>query len=218
MSVVAEISAPLTVAPFGSALSNHQGVTVEVDPVVPSGGSSHHLWIGGEASDALVEDLNSSPDFGPVVVVDELPDRTLVRVGWETADSPLFDLVDSVDGRISAAEGTPDGWSLCIRFPDREAVRRFISRAGDRNLGIELRELLDTPAVEDRHAVSPKQRETLAAALEMGYFEVPRQATLADFAAELDISEQGVSERLRRGLSTYLSLALHGDGTNGNNG
>jgi predicted DNA binding protein len=37
--------------------------------------------------------------------------------------------------------------------------------------------------------------------VEEGYFDVPCRVTMADLAAEFDISNQAASERLRRGLS-----------------
>nr|WP_255473553.1 helix-turn-helix domain-containing protein [Halogeometricum sp. CBA1124] len=52
------------------------------------------------------------------------------------------------------------------------------------------------------------QRETLALAIRRGYFEVPRSATLSDLAAELGVSKQAVSERLRRALALLARDAV----------
>lgn len=42
------------------------------------------------------------------------------------------------------------------------------------------------------------QQEALRTAYELGYFDIPRQASLEDIATELDISASSLSERLRR--------------------
>jgi len=50
-----------------------------------------------------------------------------------------------------------------------------------------------------------KQREALQAAVRMGYFDVPRRANQGDLSDLLGVSEQAVSERLRRASQTMVS-------------
>lgn len=59
-------------------------------------------------------------------------------------------------------------------------------------------------ANESTGALTDEERETLRVALEKGYFEVPRAATLAEVADELDRSDVEVSRRLRHGVGTVL--------------
>ena len=59
-----------------------------------------------------------------------------------------------------------------------------------------------------QYNVSEKQREALVLALEMGYFEIPREATLEAVAERLDISTKAASERLRRGQTNLLNDTL----------
>jgi predicted DNA binding protein len=49
-----------------------------------------------------------------------------------------------------------------------------------------------------------EERETLRAALEMGYFAVSRATTLVGVADELGRSDAGVSQRRRRGMGDVL--------------
>jgi len=214
MSVLAEFRAPVTAYPLSEELSDYPDISLEIDDIIPMGGSSHYVWVTGEAYNTLIEDLQSKPDAENVTVLDELPDRALVRFEWETGRSPVFDLVEEAGGRIAGAEGTPEGWALVINFPSQEDLRTFYELTQERGLDIRLQNLYeeDSPFPVDQFDISPKQRETLDVALAAGYFEVPRRATLADLADELGISEQGVSERLRRGLSTFLATMLTDDG------
>lgn len=48
-----------------------------------------------------------------------------------------------------------------------------------------------------------------------GYFEITRRTALAELADEIGVPEQAVSERLRRGLSSFVDSALPGDGESG---
>jgi predicted DNA binding protein len=42
------------------------------------------------------------------------------------------------------------------------------------------------------------------AAHERGYFEVPRRATLSDLAREFGVTEQAISQRLRRAMNAVV--------------
>jgi len=53
--------------------------------------------------------------------------------------------------------------------------------------------------------LTEKQREALEAAYAVGYYDVPKTGQLADIARELDLTQQAVSERLRRGISAMLA-------------
>jgi hypothetical protein len=59
------------------------------------------------------------------------------------------------------------------------------------------------------------RREAILLALEMGYFEEPRGATLGEVAAELGISRPAAGGLLRRGLRRLVvsTVAVEADGT-----
>ena len=57
-----------------------------------------------------------------------------------------------------------------------------------------------------RGKLTEEQLELLETAFRMGYFEVPRQATSEEIAAELGISQPSFSEQLRRTESSMLGL------------
>jgi predicted DNA binding protein len=67
-------------------------------------------------------------------------------------------------------------------------------------LSIELEELSEYPLERDRlrSLLTETQLDTLQAALELGYYQVPREATYEDIAASLDRSKGTVGEHLRK--------------------
>jgi predicted DNA binding protein len=93
-----------------------------------------------------------------------------------------------------------------------EVLQGVLAAAGDA-VGVtlqrvhQLRDEEDTP-VATRWDVTPAQEAALRAALEAGYFEVPRAATAGEVAAELDISKSAFLERLRRGQAGLLGQVL----------
>lgn len=54
--------------------------------------------------------------------------------------------------------------------------------------------------------LSERQREALRAALELGYYDTPREATHADVAAELDCAPNTASEHLQKGEAKLVIL------------
>lgn len=60
--------------------------------------------------------------------------------------------------------------------------------------------------------LSDRQREAVLAALDLGYYETPRQATHEDVAAELDCAPNTASEHLQKAETTLLTAVLDRDG------
>lgn len=102
---------------------------------------------------------------------------------------------------------TRSGWRQAGWFADRDALdrlRAFWQRNGTFRLRRLTREREDDP--DD--VLTDRQREALLTAAEMGYFEIPRRASLADVAAELGITASSLSERLRRAQSRLIETAV----------
>jgi hypothetical protein len=97
-----------------------------------------------------------------------------------------------------------DMW-MRMRFPDRDALAAYHDHCETRDCPFELTGLKSTDSTESANSsLTTPQTEFLTAAVEKGYFDVPRRVTMADLATEFDISNQAASERLRRGLSNAL--------------
>ena len=54
--------------------------------------------------------------------------------------------------------------------------------------------------------LTDRQREVIAVAVDLGYFSVPREATLSDVAAEMGVEKSTVGERLRRGMGHVAKI------------
>ena len=58
--------------------------------------------------------------------------------------------------------------------------------------------------------LTDRQLEAISHAYELGYFDVPRSATLADVAAEMDIDKSTAGEHLRRALGHVAEFLVDG--------
>lgn len=212
MSVFAEFRLPRSAYPLGEALARHEGVDAEVERLVPLGRATHHVWLTGTGRRDVAATLRSDGVAGAVETVDELPEWTLLRVDWDGYDSPVFELVEGADGTVLDLRGTHRGWTTQVRFPDQTTLTTFYEGCREQGVEIELRGFDGIDALADEgFGLTATQAETLTTAFETGYFDVPRRITLAELADRLDVSEQAVSERLRRGLASLLTAAAFGE-------
>lgn len=130
-----------------------------------------------------------------------------VRVGADRLAVRAYRHALRLDGYLIGARIDAAGWDFRLLFPDRVAVSAFARQCDADGMEPTVQALSDT---EECHAgptydLTSVQAETLRAAVECGYFDVPRRVTLETLADDLDVSKQAVSERLRRGLSSLLS-------------
>lgn len=112
---------------------------------------------------------------------------------------------ESVVDRI---EVTPDGWRQTRRFADRDAFEAYVDFWQDTG-SFTLHRLSETDAQRNPDdGLTDAQREALAAAYDLGYFEIPRQTSLGDVADELGVSGPALSERLRRANARVVEQYL----------
>ena len=161
-----------------------------------SGGIDRLESITGDNPDVLSYDLSES-ETGAFVYS---------RI---TADEELQQLY-SVPQRRELVLDTPmrytDRGALEVRaIGNQQSIREAIGDVPD---GLGLKFLStgeydpDRPEADDQ--LTERQREILRTAVEMGYYEEPRQANYQDLADELDLSSGTVGEPLRKIESTVL--------------
>lgn len=69
----------------------------------------------------------------------------------------------------------------------------------------------DRPNARVTSDLTDRQFEVLRTALDLGYFEVPREASLAELAAELGCAESTVSVTLRKAQATIVTRVVDRD-------
>ena len=118
------------------------------------------------------------------------------------------------DGVFVAGQAGTGAWTLRFQFPDRDAAGAFRDRcvAAGVDGSVDAVYERDVPPQAARFRLTEPQRRALSVASEQGYFEVPRQTSLAGLAEELDVSSQAASERVRRGLDSLVEEALLSSG------
>ncbi len=122
-------------------------------------------------------------------------------------------IVSATNGVVLEMENDGTGWILTVWTPDRKNLAPLWNYAERNGVDIELLRINEYASLGSTDAgLTDSQREALLVALEAGYFEDPRDATLSDVAAELDISQPAASGLLRRGIKRLVVSSLVDDG------
>lgn len=100
-----------------------------------------------------------------------------------SSDHPAQDNLGDAGDQTVALDEIPEGVTIDVTY-----VGEFAASVGDR--------------------LSRRQREAVAAAWDVGYYEVPREADVDAVAAELDCALSTASELLRRAESRLVADAL----------
>lgn len=211
MSVIATVAVPSTEFPLGSLLDAEHNGRLSVETTIPTNeGVIPYIWVPGEVTDGVVDDLTSKPMVAAASVVDEYDDTTLVQIEWTAGVNGILESIRESDAIVTSAVGTTDRWTFRLRFPSYESLSEFYTGSVDRGLSIELVQLHEAVGSSDdrRFGLTEPQRELIAAAYEAGYFDVPRETTLVELGDRLDISDSAVSQRLRRGLDALIGSTL----------
>lgn len=158
--------------------------------------------------DAVVDAFDGHPQVVWHTVLDVGDDRVLLR--YRTTETGLYEFVEQSDLAPEYPVVVENG-----RFDfDLTGTR---AQLDDVCAGLEASPLsydLQFVVGDDRPGglLTDRQREALETALRLGYFEVPRDATLAEVASELGVDTSTASTTLRRGEARLLEWQLAGPG------
>lgn len=162
--------------------------------------------IRGENPGDVADAIREHPDifeYEPVYAGDnraiaqyEADERGLYEFLWESSLPPEFPiLVENGEMRFDLTA-------------TREQFEAFGSALDDTGREYELLTLVSTDKRES--LLTERQRECLTVAHRRGYFDVPRECTLADLAATLGVDKSTASETIRRATGRVVDQFLVG--------
>lgn len=166
------------------------------------------LWADGgdfEAFEAAVEDdpTVTSPErsvrFG---------DRRLYQfqVIGEGDEPTIYPVIVEQGTIVHRFVGTYEGWECRCTFPSGAEFAVFRDTCAAENIDMTLHSRYEQQPTTSPFApnLTDPQQELLLTALEAGYFEIPRDASLAEVGERVGITGNAASQRLRRGMRTLV--------------
>lgn len=211
MSLFGEFRVPADAFALSATLRDVPEAVIEIERVVAVGDVlTPYFWVSGADPVPFEDALRDDPSVSNCRRLDEFDEATLYRADWTANVETIAYAYDEMDAVILEAIGEAEGWTLRLRFDDRGRLDGFREYCEDRGVSFDLRQLYEIahPHSAGRYGLTDKQYEALDTAWEMGYFELPRAVDLADVAAELGISQQALSDRLRRAHDALVANTI----------
>ncbi|WP_135305629.1 helix-turn-helix domain-containing protein [Haloarcula amylovorans] len=130
-----------------------------------------------------------------------------------TDEAKVFSpVISTANGVVLDMENDESAWIFTVWMPERTNLANLWDHARRHDIDIELLHVNEYASLGNTDAgLTDSQREALLVAFEAGYFEEPRNATLGEVAAELDISQPAAGGLLRRGIERLIVSSLTED-------
>lgn len=208
MSVIAEISVPADEFELGRILDLSTVGVVELESLVPTGERAvPYFWVCEADFERFEAAVESHAAVEEIAQVDVYEDRVLYTLAWSAGSDPVFRAVHDADAYILDATGSAGTWAFELRFPDHDAMSSFQQVCRDDDVSFEVLRVYNPskPEIGPWFGLTEPQREALLLAVEQGYYDIPRSCKTVELAEQLDISDQAVTERLRRAIVTLTS-------------
>ncbi|WIV66828.1 helix-turn-helix domain-containing protein [Natrialbaceae archaeon AArc-T1-2] len=211
MTTVTEITVSAANVALEETFDALSGLEIRVESVVGEQSSQAMplVWVGGVDRDDLEDTLASDPSVDAFMhlLADE-EGTFLYRLEYADAVADRCRVIFDHGGTILDAHGSTGRWTLRLLFPDRDSLSDAIGEFEDRGVRIDVKRMVEAGRDADLEvtaALTEAQEEAITEAYRHGYYDVPRRISLEDLAAELDISHQALSERLRRANKVLAS-------------
>ena len=213
MSTIAEVSLPGAEFALHETLETHPDVEFEIERMVAheTDRVMPFVWATSETVDreTLDDAMADDPSVDNVTELAAYDDEWFYQMEWVSDIRVVIHVLLEQEATILNASGRNDEWEFRILFPDRDSLSATYDYCTEEELTLTIHRIHELDGEHrDEYGLTETQHETLIAAVEAGYFDIPQQSTLDELADDLGITHQALSERLHRGHKTLIENAL----------
>jgi len=211
MAVIAHLRIPADSFELGRILELEAPGTIELENMVPLGERAIPFFsVSDTVRDSFEKNVKAHPSVSRIIEVTRHDDERLYSLEWDVSRDVFFQGVIDLDGQLLSGTGTAKKWEFEIRFPTHEALSDFQEYCSNARINVEVGRIYNPvrPGTSMWYGVTDPQRETLMRAVQGGYYSIPRQMSTQDLAEEFGVSDQAVTERLRRAVITLTENTL----------
>jgi hypothetical protein len=211
MSVIAEMKVSADEFELGRILQLESGELIELETMVPLGQKAVPFFLVHDyIHDAFEEQVRKHPSVDQVTEIDRHNGERLYKLHWDTTNDHFFNAMSKAEAQLLSAKGGAQEWQFELRFPSHDHLSRFHELCENARIDFEVERIYNPtkPTIGPWYGLSEQQRETLMRAVEGGYYSIPRRLSTQELAEEFSISDQAVTERLRRAIITLTENTL----------
>lgn len=212
MSIIAEFTVPSEEFALHETLVSAPEMVVEVERVVTheTDRIMPFFWTTGGDYEDFETAAENDPSIEAITQLDEMEDAVLYRAEWvENVETVVYTYRET-SATILTATGQNDRWELQMRFTDEKSLSEFRMYLDENDMNFDLNRLYhpSEPPTNGQSNLTTAHHETLTTALNMGYYNVPRDTTMDELAGTLGVSQQALSKRFRRGYRNLIEDSL----------
>ncbi|WP_435317723.1 helix-turn-helix domain-containing protein [Haloarchaeobius sp. TZWSO28] len=211
MIITGRFKLPVEKFPLGEAILTVPGTQVKfVRVTISPNVLSRYFWATTDDFDAFEAAAVADPSVASLTRVDTFEGSALFRVEWNEERGTIASIYADIDGTFLNTAGNSDGWLLRVDFADQSGLVTFRDQLVEAGVNFSTLQLSRREQIQpgSGFGLTPKQTVAMARLWEFGYFDTPRKATLAEVAADLGISQQALSDRLRRAQWSLVKYTL----------
>lgn len=211
MAVIAHLRIPADSFELGRILELEAAGTIELENMVPLGERAIPFFSVSETvRESFESNVETHPSVSRIIEVTSHDGERLYSLEWEIGRDVFFQGIVELSGQLLSGTGTSSTWEFEIRFPTHEALSEFQDYCKNAHIELEVGRVYNPvrPGTGMWYGVTNPQRETLMRAVQGGYYSIPRQMSTQDLADEFGVSDQAVTERLRRAIITLTENTL----------
>lgn len=211
MSVIVEVTLSSASFELGRILAVEGSTRVHLETMVPLGGRpTPFVRVHNDARPSFEKHVRGEPSVTSLDEIDTHGDETLYALAWNPSEGSFISGLFDDEVALLGATGGAETWEFELRFPTYDSVSEFREHCRRQDIDVTIRRLYN-PTSSDTgkwYGLTERQRDTLMYAVEGGYYSLPRGMSTKQLGEEFDISDQAVTERLRRGIQTLVSNTL----------
>lgn len=211
MSVIVELRLPSDQFELGRILAMEERMSISLETMVPIGDRPIPFFrLRDGARDSFQQQVSENPTVNDIHVVNATDEQVLYALDWASAEDKFIDGIRSMDGYVLEATGSEGTWAFELRFPSHDSLAGFREHCSEAGFPIDIQRIYNPtkPEAGPWFGLTVAQREALMRAVEAGYYSIPRRCSTQDLADEFGISDQAVTERLRRAIHTLVDNTL----------
>lgn len=211
MSIFVEFDLNAGAFALEATLDTLPEVVIEIERVVASEELLNpYFWVANVSAEAFEAATEADPSVRDLQRLDSFEEAILYRAEWtENIDSVVY-AYTQVGAVILDATGHQDTWEMQMRFDNHDQLSTFQTYCVDNEITFEINRLYEVSHSHTgrQYGLTEKQHEALVLAQQAGFFKSPAETTLAEIANDLDISQQALSQRIRKGHDALIANTL----------
>jgi hypothetical protein len=210
MSVIVDLEIPSEQFELGQILEVEGDTKVVLETMVPLGERTVPFFRVHGAANGFEEAVSTHTAVTDIHVVSTHDGEILYALDWDIADDTFFEGLLAANANLLKAQGAANIWTFELRFQSHDSLTAFQKHCVTHTIPIEVRRLYNPtkPGAGPWYGLTPPQRTALTRAVEEGYYAVPREISTKALADQFDITDQAMTERLRRAVRNLVTATL----------